>query len=69
MATSVWQSESPGARLGYIAFGEQGDESPGGVEENAMQHKFGEEYEAYCRTVGRWLGRRPDPGRTARAAR
>ena len=57
MAISVWQSESPGARLGYIAF-----------EENAMQHKFGEEYEAYCRTVGRWLGRRPDPGRTARAA-
>ena len=45
-------------RYWYIAF-----------EESAMQHKFGEEYEVYCRTVGRWLGRCPEHGRTPRSAR
>ena len=28
-------------------------------EERAMRRKFGERYEAYCRRVGRWFGRRP----------
>ena len=27
-------------------------------EERAMRRQFGARYEAYCRTVGRWLGRR-----------
>lgn len=27
-------------------------------EERAMHRQFGERYEAYCRRVGRWLGRR-----------
>ena len=34
-------------RYWYIAF-----------EENAMLRRFGEPYQAYCRTVGRWFGRR-----------
>ena len=33
-------------RCSYIAF-----------EERAMRQQFGDSYEAYCRTVGRWLGR------------
>ena len=45
-------------RYGYIEY-----------EEHAMQHKFGKEYEAYCRMVGRWLGRYSDAGRTARSPR
>ncbi len=28
-------------------------------EERAMRRAFGARYEAYCRVVGRWLGRRP----------
>ena len=27
-------------------------------EERAMRRRFGERYAAYCRSVGRWLGRR-----------
>ena len=42
-------------RCWYIAF-----------EEHAMRRRFGEAYEAYCREVGRWLGRQragePDRG-------
>ena len=34
-------------RYWYIAF-----------EENAMLRRFGEPYQAYCRRVGRWFGRR-----------
>ena len=34
-------------RYWYIAF-----------EERAMHRRFGEAYEAYCRRVGRWIGRR-----------
>ena len=31
-------------------------------EERAMRRAFGTRYEAYCRAVGRWLGRRPHAG-------
>ena len=34
-------------RCWYIAF-----------EENAMRRRFGDAYEAYCRKVGRWVGRK-----------
>lgn len=40
-------------------------------EEKALRRKFGESYEAYCRRVGRWLGRRrpPDGKRTSAAGK
>lgn len=42
-------------RCWYIAF-----------EENAMRRQFGDAYEAYCRDVGRWLGRKRAGGGTDR---
>ena len=42
-------------RCWYIAF-----------EENAMRRQFGDAYEAYCREVGRWLGRKRARGGTDR---
>ena len=40
-------------------------------EEKVMRLKFGAPYEAYCRRVGRWLGRRrsPDRQRTGAASK
>ena len=42
-------------RCWYIAF-----------EENAMRRQFGDAYEAYCREVGRWFGRKRAGGGTDR---
>ena len=44
-------------RFWYIAY-----------EENAMRRQFGEAYDAYCRSVGRWFGRRGEPEPAARSA-
>ena len=44
-------------RFWYIAY-----------EENAMRRQFGEAYDACCRSVGRWFGRRREPEPAARSA-
>ena len=37
-------------------------------EENSMRRQFGEAYDAYCLSVGRWFGRRREPEPAARFA-